>query len=293
MDVEKIFERLFSLLLCYGTNKCDSNSNPNQISFQNTLMSLEKKSLLITIEFFYSKAEILPVDLKIWFKSSIEEFKQYPFKRLKQWIANTKKVFKIHKKNHNYDSNKITDYFLKIGGTTEKQINRTNNLPLINNDLPDSTVNTNIKNYEVANSQKQSITNNSSNSQFSSEQKFKNNNMSIPEYLPYSTVTSSSNSNYTIINTKTYKNKHSNNNFQSDSDSYTENFKLNNMKRNTIPPKHTILHNTINDTTDLDSITFMSENSNNYKNSDMSYILSSNDDNIVYPLKNQITIAEI
>ena len=31
-----------------------------------------------------------------------------------------KKVLKIYKKNHNYDSNKITDYFLKIGVTTEK-----------------------------------------------------------------------------------------------------------------------------------------------------------------------------
>jgi len=94
-------------------HRCDSNSNPNQISFQNTFMSLEKRSLLITIEFFYSKAEILPVDLKIWFKSSIEEFKKYPVNRLKQLIANTKNLFKINKKNNNYDSNKITDYFLK------------------------------------------------------------------------------------------------------------------------------------------------------------------------------------
>ena len=112
----------------------------------------------------------------------------------------------------------------------EKQINRNKNLSLKNNDLPDSTVNTTFKNYEVANSQKQSITNNSSNSQIFSEQTFENNNMSIPEYLSYSTVTSSSNSNYTIINTKKYKNKHSNNYFQSDSDSYTENSKLNNRK---------------------------------------------------------------
>ena len=109
-------------------------------------MSLEKKSLLITIDFFYSKAEILPVDLKVWFQSSIEEFKKYPVKRLKQWIANTKKVFKIQKKNHNYGSNKITDYFLKIGGTKEKQISRNKNLPLRNNDLPDSNVNTTFKN---------------------------------------------------------------------------------------------------------------------------------------------------
>ena len=113
--------------------------------------------------------------------------------------------------------------------------------------------------------------------------------MSIPEYLSYSTVTSSSNSIYTIINTNKCKNKHSNNYFQSDSDSYTENSKLNNMKRNTIPPKHAILHYTINDTTDSDSITSISENSNNYKNSDMSYIPSSNDDNISYPLNKPIT----
>ena len=105
-------------------HRCDSNSHPNQISFQNTFMSLEKQSLLITIEFFYSKAEILPVDLKIWFKTTIEDFKNYPVKRLKLWIANTKKVFKIHKKNNKYDSNKITDYFLTKGGTTERQFNR-------------------------------------------------------------------------------------------------------------------------------------------------------------------------
>ena len=83
-------------------------------------MSLEKRSLLIIIEFFYSKAEILPVDQKNRFKSSIEEFKKYPVKRLKQWIANTKKLFKLNKKNNNYDSNKITDYFLKKGETRNK-----------------------------------------------------------------------------------------------------------------------------------------------------------------------------
>ena len=147
----------------------------------------------------------------------------------------------------------------------EKQINRNKNLPPRNNGLPDYNVNTNFKNYEVANSKKPSIINNSSNSQFFSDQTFQNNNMSILEYLSYSTVNSSSNSNYMVINTKKYKNKHSNNYFQSDSDSYTENSKLNNMKRNTIPPKDTILYYTIYDTTDSDSITSISENSNNKK----------------------------
>ena len=158
----------------------------------------------------------------------------------------------------------------------EKQINRNKNLLLRNNDLPDSNVNTTFKNYEVANSKKPSIINNSSNSQFFSDQTFQNNNMSILEYLSYSTVNSSSNSNYMVINTKKYKNKHSNNYFQSDSDSYTENSELKNMKQNTVPPKHTILHYTINDTTDSDSITSVSENSNNYT--------SNTDDNKSFPL---------
>ena len=108
-------------------------------------MSLEKRSLLITIDFFYSKAEILPVDLNIWFKFSIDEFKKYPVKRLKVWIANTKKLFKINKKKNNYDSNKITDYFLKIGETTEKKITRTQLFPLPNKYLSDSTVDTHIQ----------------------------------------------------------------------------------------------------------------------------------------------------
>ena len=62
---------------------CDSNFIPNKISFKNIFMSLEKRSLLITIEFFYSRAEILPAAQKIWFSSSIEGFKKYPVKRLK------------------------------------------------------------------------------------------------------------------------------------------------------------------------------------------------------------------
>ena len=50
---------------------------------------------------------------------------------------------------------------------------------------------------------------------------------------------------FTVINTKKYNNKNSNNYFQSDSDSYTETFKLNNMKQTTIAKKkyHTTLYN--------------------------------------------------
>ena len=135
-----------------------------------------------------------------------------------------------------------------------------------------------------ANTKETSITNNSSNSQILSEQTFENNIMSIPDYPSYSTVNSSSNSKYTVINTNKNTNKNPNSYFQSDSDSYTETFKLNNMKQTTIPTKHTILYYTINNTTYSDSITSVSENSNDYKNSDMSYITSSNDDSRLIPL---------
>ena len=63
--IKQIISFVLSTHIDEWYHRCDSNSNPNQISFQNTLMSLEKKSLLLTIEFFYSKAEILPVNLNI------------------------------------------------------------------------------------------------------------------------------------------------------------------------------------------------------------------------------------
>ena len=56
------------------------------------------------------------------------------------------------------------------------------------------------------------------------------------------------------------------------------------MRRKKSPQKATIQYYTINDTTDSDSITSISENSNNYKNSDMSYIPSTNDNTTSYSL---------
>ena len=130
-------------------HQCESNSNPNNIIFQYTFMSLEKRSLLVTIKFFYSRAKILPTDQKIWFHSSIEEYKQYPVTRLKQWIANTKTIFKINKKNSTYGSNKLMDNFSKIRETTEKKSNNSSKsseiFPLPNKCLADNTVDNNIQ----------------------------------------------------------------------------------------------------------------------------------------------------
>ena len=126
-------------------------------------MSLEKISLHITIEFFYSRAEILPADQKLWFNSSIEGYKQYPVKRLKQWIANTKKLFKINKKHPTYGSNKITDYFSKIRETTEKKSNISSKsseiFPLLNKSLADNPVDNSIQKNKVDYSQKQNLPN--------------------------------------------------------------------------------------------------------------------------------------
>ena len=85
-------------------------------------MSLEKRSLLITIEYFYSKSENLPVDQKYWFNFSIDEFKKVPVRNLKQWIAN-KNLFKIKKTNNNYGNKKITGYFEKVMGIIENEFN--------------------------------------------------------------------------------------------------------------------------------------------------------------------------
>ena len=95
--------------------------------------------------------------------------------------------------------------------------------------------------------------------------------MSTPDYLSYSTVTSSSNTNYTVIRTKNNSNKNFNNYFQSDSASHSETSKINNMNRKIIPRRHTMAHYTINDTSASESTTYTSKNSNSSKNSDMSY----------------------
>ena len=101
----------------------DSNSTPNLISFKDIFISLKKRSLLITIDFLYSRAKILPpADQKICFNSSIDKFKQYLTRRLKQWIVNTKQLFKMNKNNNTYGTRNITEYFEKVTGTTEKEL---------------------------------------------------------------------------------------------------------------------------------------------------------------------------
>ena len=72
-----------------------------------------------------------------------------PVTRLKQWIANTKTIFKINKKNSTYGSNKLMDNFSKIRETTEKKSNNSSKsseiFPLPNKCLADNTVDNNIQ----------------------------------------------------------------------------------------------------------------------------------------------------
>ena len=105
-------------------NRCNSNSTPNQISFRYTFMSLEKYLLLSTIDFWNSREEILPVDQKRWFNSSVDEFKKLLLRNLKQWISSTKKLFKVKTTNNNYSTRKMTDYLKKKRGNNGEHINR-------------------------------------------------------------------------------------------------------------------------------------------------------------------------
>ena len=76
----------------------------------------------MTINIFYSRADNLPIDQKSWLNSSIDEFVKLPVRNLKQWVANTKNMFKLNKTNNNYGTRKITDYFEKGKKTTENEL---------------------------------------------------------------------------------------------------------------------------------------------------------------------------
>ena len=53
--------------------------------------------------------ESLPVSKQKWFNHSEKEYKKIPVKSLKQWIKNTKRLFKIH--NEKSNERKITEFF--------------------------------------------------------------------------------------------------------------------------------------------------------------------------------------
>ena len=90
--------------------RCQLNSKPNAINHNDKMISFEKEALLITIQHLHEKSENLSRQRKDWFRSSIEEYDKLNVKQLRQWIQNTKKLFK-YEKLHQHNTTKITDYF--------------------------------------------------------------------------------------------------------------------------------------------------------------------------------------
>ena len=69
----------------------------------------KKRSFLLIIRIFCEKIGSLPVSKQKWFNHSEEEYRKIPVKSLKQWIKNTKRLFKIH--NEKSNERKITEFF--------------------------------------------------------------------------------------------------------------------------------------------------------------------------------------
>ena len=118
-------------LRCHNLTSTDADDNR---------FSPEKRSLFLTIKLFCEKIGSLPLSLQKWFSHSEEEYQKMPVQSLKQWIKNTKRLFKIHTKKSN--ERKITEFFPNIDG----QINTIGNKnPISKSDKPTT------KNYDTNN----------------------------------------------------------------------------------------------------------------------------------------------
>ena len=80
------------------------------VNFGDQIISLEKRSLIITIQYFYSKMKNLPAEQRKWFENPVAEYVPLSVKTLKQWISQTKTIFKDNK-NRKIEHRKITEYF--------------------------------------------------------------------------------------------------------------------------------------------------------------------------------------
>ena len=90
--------------------QCQLNSKPNTINHNDKIISFEKEALLITIQHLHKTSENLTRQRKEWFRSSVEDYDRLNVTQLRQWIQNTKKLFK-YEKLHQHNTTKITDYF--------------------------------------------------------------------------------------------------------------------------------------------------------------------------------------
>ena len=77
--------------------RCQNLTSPDNID--DDRFSPEKRSLRLTIQLFCEKIGSLPASKQKWFNHSEEEYNTLPVKSLKQWITNTKRLFKYITKN--------------------------------------------------------------------------------------------------------------------------------------------------------------------------------------------------
>ena len=108
--------------------RCERLTSPDNTDDEK--MSPEKRSLLLTIKLFYEKIESLPASKRKRFDHSEEEYRKMSVKCLKQWITNTKRLFRTN--NEKSKNRKITEFFQntnnnsvsKIGTPIKKTINQ-------------------------------------------------------------------------------------------------------------------------------------------------------------------------
>ena len=76
----------------------------------------------MTVEHYYEKSEVLPVEYRKWFDLPLLKFESLHIKPLQNWIEQTKILFKSHKINFNKE-NKITNYFQMESKLNDKRKN--------------------------------------------------------------------------------------------------------------------------------------------------------------------------
>ena len=80
-------------------------------------MSSHKKSLILTVQYYYEKSGDLPYKYKKWFDKPIEKILKSTVKHIQNWIVLTKKLLKANK-TYRTEHNKITNYFITEEDTT-------------------------------------------------------------------------------------------------------------------------------------------------------------------------------
>ena len=88
-------------------------------------MSLEKPSLIITIQYFYSIVKKNPVEQRKLFEKPVQDCVSFSERTLRQWISQTKSIFKDNK-NRKIDNRKITEYFNTDKSNSKKLIQEKN-----------------------------------------------------------------------------------------------------------------------------------------------------------------------